>query len=106
MPDTTTDERVEIPTGAALAPIPDAIERVAQLLGSVRWNVVEVSRFKGERVPTFEDLGRLFAFSRDLDSRLEELTDNAKGIRDALGELDYVRLLNNVPDDDPSEDDA
>jgi hypothetical protein len=94
--------RVELPTqdewALALAAVDGAIISVMNVV----WKLERIGEFKGARTPTLEDIGLVYTRSIDLKSKLEEL--NSWGFKDVLKNIDYVRALNNVPDDDPDDD--
>ena len=102
-----TQERPVVPSDAELAKALEPLRAAAEPMLHVLWHVRGVSQFNGERAPTFEEIGRVFAFVLEAEGRLGEVTDYVKGVRGSLEDLDCVRLLNNVSDDiDPEAADA
>ncbi|HEX9599180.1 MAG TPA: hypothetical protein VF963_07365 [Gaiellaceae bacterium] len=100
--------RVEFPTEQEWRAAYDAINASIEPVMQVGWKIDRIAEFRGVRAPTFEDIGRIHAGSIDLEGRLDELSGWVRDIEKALKELDYVRVLNNVPDipDDGLGDDA
>lgn len=103
MPVMTETERPVFPTDAEFAAAAASIQSPVEKFCNLRWHIDGVARFKGERAPTFEDIGKVWAFLYDVDNRMMELLDSIENIRGNLTELDYVRVLENVSDN-PAED--
>jgi hypothetical protein len=75
----------------------DALRTLAaEPLALASAQVEAVARFEGDQVLTFEDVGRMYSFARELRERLSELDDCVSRIEEALPELDYVREEGNV----------
>src|SRR5205809_177960 len=92
---------VEFPTADEWILAYDAISEAIVDIMNVSWKVARIAEFKGARAPTFEDIGHVYANALDLESRLEELAGYVRQVKGSLPGLDYVRALNNEPDDDP-----
>lgn len=61
-------------------------EPIEQVLNLAR-HIAGVGDFKGERAPTFEDIGKTFAFTLEMDDRMKELHGYLENIRANLKEL-------------------
>jgi hypothetical protein len=93
--------RVEFPTEEEWVLAEAAVDGALISVMNVMWKLERIGEFKGARTATLEDIGLVYCRSIDLKSRLEEL--NSWGFKDVLANIDYVRALNNVPDDDPDD---
>jgi hypothetical protein len=89
--------RVEFPSQDEWALALVAVDGAIRAVMNVMWKLERIGEFKGARTATLEDIGLVYCRSVDLKSRLEEL--NGWGFKDVLANIDYVRALNNVPED-------
>jgi hypothetical protein len=94
---------VTLPTRKELATAEKALVRVQEPLTDIAWRVERVGgidedessalkRRKGDEVPTFEHIGRLYSFVLDDRASLAELNRLVTRVEDRLRDLDYVRL--------------
>src|SRR5712691_11488970 len=97
--DAAARREVEFPTEAEWVDASESISEALIDVMNVSWKVKRIAEFKGTRAPTFEEIGRTHAHALELKSRLDELADYVRDVRESLPGLDYVRALNNVPDD-------
>jgi hypothetical protein len=93
-------------TVPAVPPGPAQVEEAIATLNKAAKDLVlaggqvsRVSRFEGDQPPTFEDVGRMYAFALELRARLNEMDSYVTGIEKALRDLDYVREQGNVDPD-------
>lgn len=94
-----TDTRPVFPTDAEFAAAAEAMRAPIEDVLTLRWHIAGVADFKGERTPTFEDIGKVWAFLYEMDARMRELRDYIENIRRNLEGLDYCRVLENRPDE-------
>jgi hypothetical protein len=90
---------VEFPTEGEWELALEAIDESLTDVINVSWKVARIAEFKGAHAPTFEEIGRAHAYAIELEGRLEELDGYVRQVRESLPRLDYVRALNNEPDD-------
>jgi hypothetical protein len=76
-----------------------ALLREAPNVISVSSAVRLVAEFEGNQAPTLEDIGRLYVWARDARRYLDEALNYVTQVDDALYELDYVRVHDNVDPD-------
>lgn len=93
------ETRPVFPSDAEFAAATEAMRAPIETVLALSWHIAGVADFKGERTPTFEDIGKVFAFTVEMDARMRELHDYLEVIRANMKELDYVRELENRSDD-------
>lgn len=101
--DDAEQRRVEFPTDEEWKRADDALSKATLAVMNVSWKLQRIAEFRGVRTPTFEDIGRVHANSIDLRGGLDELDEWVRGVRASLKDLDYVRVLSNIPDNDPDD---
>lgn len=94
-----TETRPVFPSDAEFAAATEAMRAPIETVLALSWHIAGVADFKGERAPTFEDIGKVFAFTVEMDARMSELGGYIEDIRAHMSELDYVRELENRSDD-------
>lgn len=99
MPVKTKTHVPVFPTDAEFAEAAGAMRTPIEAVLHLSRQIVGVAHFKGERTPTFADIGKVFAFTVEMDARMSELGGYLETIRANLTELDYVRELENRSDD-------
>jgi DNA repair ATPase RecN len=70
----------------------DALEEAVKRLLDVRGSIDRFAEDKDARPPTFDDVGRVYAFRFDARSYVDEITEAVASLDGALEELDYVRV--------------
>ncbi len=106
MPVKTETRRPVFPTDAEFAEAAGAMRAPIEDVLHLSRHIAGVAHFEGERTPTFADIGKVFAFTVEMDARMSELGGYLKDIRANLSELDYVRELENRSDDPERRDDG
>jgi hypothetical protein len=96
MPDTA---EVAMPGENAYATAERTLGRaVKALLNAVHPIYYGVAAFKAERAPTFEEIGRVVAFTEAIRGQVEEVASWFGTLEQAPARLEYVRLLDNKPE--------
>ena len=97
---TAADEkRVAFPSEADFETALDRLKAAIEAVNAVRWKLWAISTFRGEHEPSFEQLGRVYAFKIDADFDLCELKSYIQALEPILRDLDYVRVCGNVNPD-------
>jgi hypothetical protein len=97
MPERTIEPEkvVTFPTPDEFQAVLDATDDPLTRIVCLRFRIEAVANFKGDRTPTFEDIGRLVAFTKSLEMEVDEMTESLTKMREAIEELDYVRGCDN-----------
>ena len=83
---------------AALEPLARFAWRVERVGGLEKFDEADArQRRPGYDVPTFEQIGQLFSFVRDMRGSQNELTGYINRIEEGLVDLDHARLMDGEP---------
>ncbi len=95
----TATTTVTVPSAEQLARSLSALSAAERAVADVSFAVSKVAGFEGTETPTYDDLGRAFAWTIEAKAYVDELERYIAVVTDELENLDYVRECGNVDPD-------